>query len=251
MRELYKPKPDREIVYARSFAKNSSDLTYVDLNEEHIVAKVQRLLDALLRLGVGLSTLGETVNLIKPTDELIRFNRSEINANGWLAYPELSRLAQVAPLDMSQQNFLARCKSLYEIWQTIPNGYLKALLRHAGCPKAEVNNLGSLKLFQALFNIISKLNLQDEASDSFKSEFEPEGWKGRNDVMAPLFLNNDLRIADAHEAVGQCLTALQELGFDVANINEGYGKALDFVIDGVINSFDSLAIEIEKLLTEG
>jgi len=250
MRELYKPKPDREIVHARSFAKSSSDLTHVNLNEEHIVAKVQRLLDALLRLGVGLSALGKTVNLNKSADELVRFNHSEINANGWLAYPELSRLAQVAPLDMSQQNFLARCKSLHEIWQKIPKGYLKSLLKHAGCPTAEVNSLGSLKLFQALLNIISKLNLQDEASDSFISELEPGGWKDRNDLMAPLFLNNDLRIADAHEAVGQCLTALQRLGFDVANINEGYGKALDFVIDGVINSFDSLAIEIEKLLTE-
>ena len=45
MRELYKPKPDREIVHARSFAVDPADLAHADLNEEHVVAKVQRLLD--------------------------------------------------------------------------------------------------------------------------------------------------------------------------------------------------------------
>ena len=43
MRELYKPKPDREILHARSFAFDPADLAHVDLNEEHVVAKVQRL----------------------------------------------------------------------------------------------------------------------------------------------------------------------------------------------------------------
>ena len=66
--------------------------------------------------------------------------------------------------------------------------------------------------------------------------------------MAPLFLNNDLRIADAHEAVEQCLTTLQRLGFDTANVNAGYGRALDFVLDGVINALGAVAAAIEKLL---
>jgi hypothetical protein len=66
--------------------------------------------------------------------------------------------------------------------------------------------------------------------------------------MAPLFLNNDLRIADAHEAVERCLTTLQRLGFDTANVNAGYGRALDFVLDGVINALGAVAAAIEKLL---
>lgn len=57
MRELYKPKPDREIVLARSFAVDLADLAHVDLHEDHVVAKVQRLLEVLLRLGDGLSAV--------------------------------------------------------------------------------------------------------------------------------------------------------------------------------------------------
>lgn len=249
MRELYKPKPDREIVHARSFAVEPADLAHVDLHEEHVVAKVQRLLDVLLRLGEGLSALGATVGLNKSAAELTGFDRAEVTANGWLAYPALSRLAQVAALDMTQQMFLTRCKSLHEVWQHVQNGYLKSLLEHAGCPRVAVKDLGSLKLLQALLNVVGRLNAHEEASDAFVSDREPEGWNDRNEAMAALFLNNDLRIADAHETVEQCLTTLQRLGFDTANVNAGYGRALDFIMDGVINALGTVTTAIESLLS--
>ncbi|WP_089361186.1 hypothetical protein [Pseudomonas segetis] len=249
MRELYKAKPDREIVHARSFAVDPADLAHVDLNEEHVVAKVQRLLDVLLQLGDGLSALGRAVGLNKSAEELTGFQRTEVAANGWLAYPALSRLAQVAPLDMTQQMFLARCKSLHEVWQRVPNGYLKSLLEHAGCPRAAVKDLGSLKLLQALLNVIERLNVHEEASDTFASGSEPEGWNDRNEAMAPLFLNNDLRIADAHEAMERCLSTLQQLGFDIATVNAGYGRALDFVMDGVIDALGKVAVAIQGLIS--
>ena len=68
------------------------------------------------------------------------------------------------------------------------------------------------------------------------------------EAMAPLFLNNDLRIADAHETMGRCLGTLQDLGFDTANINEGYGRAFNFVIDNVIKALETIVVEIENLL---
>jgi hypothetical protein len=248
MHELYKPKPDREILHARSFAIDPADLTHMDLKEEHVVAKVQRLLDILLRLGDGLATLGASVGLYKSASELTGFERTEVEANGWLSYPKLSQLAQVAPLNMTQQMFLARCKSLHELWQHIPNGYLKKMLKGAGCSETDVKELGSIRLLQAILNIVERLNAQMEASNVFASSKEPEGWRERNEAMAPLFLNNDLRIADAHGAIENCLATLQRLGFDIANVNEGYGRALDFVMDGVINALGSVAIAIEKLV---
>lgn len=249
MRELYKPKPDREILHARQFAVDPADLAHVDLNEEHVAAKVHRLLDVLLQLGDGLAALGATVGLKKSAPELTGFDRGDVMANGWLSYPSLSRLAQVASLDMTQQLFLSRCKSLHEVWQRVPNGYLKSLLEHAGCPKATVKELGSLKLLQALLNIVDKLNAHEEASDAFTSNQEPEDWNEHNSALAPLFLNNDLRIADAHESIEKCLVTLQRLGFDTANVNAGYGRALDFVMDGVIAALGAVGAAIETLLT--
>jgi hypothetical protein len=223
-------------------------LADVNLDEEHVVAKVQRLLDALLHLGDGLSVLGAHVELRKSPDEIVGFDRVLIAAEGWRPYPVLGRLAQVAPLDMTQQAFLARCKGLHEVWQRIPNGFLKGLLERAGCPRAAVQPLASIKLLQGLFNVVGRLNEHEERIDAFRSGAEPEGWRASNELMAPLFLNNDLRIADAHDSFAGCLATLQSLGFDVANVNSGYGRALDFVMDGVIASLNRIAVAVHQLV---
>ena len=122
------------------------------------------------------------------------------------------------------------------------------MLERAGCQRAAVRNLGSLKLLQALLNIVERLNANEEASDVFASNKEPKGWSERNEAMAPLFLNNDLRTAHAHEAMEDCLTTLQQLGFDTANVNAGYGSALYFVMDGVIDALETVTAAIEKLM---
>lgn len=249
IRELYKPKPDREILHARSFAVDPVDAGQIDMGEEHVVAKVQRLLDTLLRLGEGLAELGRSVGLDKTPVELTGFDRQEVKDNGWGTYPKLVRLGQVVPLNMSQQMFLSRCKSLHELWQCMSNSFLKSLLEHAGCSRKAIKDLGTIKLLQALLNVLDRLNGHDERSDAFASDQEPEGWNARSKAMAPLFLNNDLRIADAHESIERCVITLQQLGFDTANLNAGYGRAFDFVLDGVIDALRTIATSVENLLT--
>ncbi|MER9966882.1 hypothetical protein [Mesorhizobium sp. M0060] len=249
MRDLYKPKPDREILHAHGFAMAAADVAHFDLLEEHIVSKVQRLLDQLLDLGDNLCAIAAIVGIQKTATDLVGFSRAEVRANGWLAYPQLSRLAQVAPLDMSQQAFLARCKSLHEISQCVPDGFLKSPLEKAGCARATVKQLGGLKLLESLLNIVERLNANEELRDAFQSEVEPEGWRSRNAAMAPLFLNNDLRIADAHETIGETLQTLRKLGFDTANLNDGYGRALDSVTDGIIDGFSRINHAIVDLLS--
>lgn len=248
MRELYKPKPDREILHAYEHALGPDEIAHVNIDVEHIVAKIQRLLDQILALGDNLSLLGGSTGLQKTAEELFGFSRKELCDNGWRAYPNLRKLAQVAPMDMAQQAFLSRCKQLHEILQKVPNSYLKSLLEKAGCPRIKVNDLGLLKLLEALLNVIQRLNEGDELLDAFGSQQEPEGWNARNPLMAPLFLNNDLRIADAHEAVGKCIQTLQDMGFDTGHLNDGYGLALDFVVDGVINALEAINSAMEQLL---
>ncbi|RJF86349.1 hypothetical protein D3874_04340 [Oleomonas cavernae] len=66
--------------------------------------------------------------------------------------------------------------------------------------------------------------------------------------MLLLFLSNDLRIADVHEIVEQCLTTLPHFGLGTTNVNSGYGRSFDFVMDGVINALEIVAATIEKLV---
>lgn len=246
-RELYKPRPDREIVHAHAFASDSSQVAAFDQNEEHIVAKTDRFVAQLLDLGDGLSALGDVLGIQSIAEAIVGLSRVELRKNGWLHYPELSRLAQVAPLSMTEQVFLSRCKSIHELWQRIPNGLLRDLLVKAGHARKNVKDLGSLKLMQALSNVVKRLNSHGEQVDAFGSNPEPDDLADRNSALAALFVNNDLRIADAHDA-GGVLSGLEALRFDTAAVNQGYCRTLDHVLDGIIEGFAHLNSELRKLL---
>lgn len=249
LRELYKPKPEQEILHAHSFAIDPALTAQFDPNEEHIAAKTQRFVAAILALGDNLSRLGAIVGEDKSAEELVGFSVTEIRDNGWLHYPKLNRLAQVAPLSMSEQDFLGRCKSLHEIWQKIPNGFLKRILQAAGCPKGESEKLGSVKLLQAILNVAERLDALDENANAFNSADAPEGWNEPNERLAALFVGYDLRIADAHETFALALPRLQDLGFDTASLQQGYGRAIDFVMDKVIEAFENINVPLSRIIT--
>jgi hypothetical protein len=246
--ELYKPKPDSEILHAHKFAISPAEAQAHGLEGEHIANKTNKLLTQLLNLGDNLSKLGQVAGVDKVPAVWIGFERAKLDYHGWSAYGQFGRLAQVVPLGMTQQAFLSRCKSLHEVWQRIPDGLLRQLLGATGVPKDKCQGLKSLKLLEALLNITQRLDAQHEQAHVLLSKEEPEGWSARNPNIAPLFLNNDLRIADAHDTVSQCITTLEHMGFEVASLNVGYGLALDFVFDGVIQSFESVNQAIGGLL---
>ena len=247
MRELYKPKPDREILHAHAHALDPAAVAQYDSREEHVVSKTQRLVDELLNLSDHLERLADKIGVSKPTAAVFGIRRAELQANGWLNQPEIRRLAQVSPLDMTEQAFLARCKSIHELWQRIPNGFLRKLVAGAGHARTAIKDLGSLKLLQALANILQRLNANAEEVDAFGTDAQTDDLTARNSAISPLFVNNDLRIADAHGA-GGVPQSLVALGFDIAALQEGYGRAMDHVFDEVIGAFSHINAELSALL---
>jgi hypothetical protein len=218
------------------------------MNEEHIVSKVHRFLAQMLSLEENLSQLGVALGIEKPTVKLLWFSRSAVADDGWLNYPQVTKLAQVASLDMTQQSFLARCKSIHEIWQKLPDGFLKQILEAMGVPRKSIASLGTLKLLQCLLNVLEKFDENCETTDALKSKNEPDDWNAKNDDVAMLFVNYDLRIADAHDSVSKIVERLQDQGFDTATLHQGHGRALDFVLDGVINSFAAINRPLSRIL---
>lgn len=248
LRELYKPKPDSEILHAHAHVLNLAQVEQLNHEEEHVVNKTSRLLNQLLELGDNLSALGKRVGIDHAPERWVGLSREQIAYSGWSEYPQLSKLAQTAPLDMSQQAFLARCKGLHEIWQKVPDGLLRKLVEIAGCPKQEIEGLRTLKLLEILLNLVQGLDARHEGAAELRNTSAPEGWSKRNADLAPLFLTNDLRIADAHEAVDKCLTAMQKMGLDTAGVHQGYGRALDFVFDRMIDAFESVNAPLRRIL---
>lgn len=248
IRELYKPKPDREILHAHAFVLDPARLSEFDLDEEHIVAKTQRLVDELLHLDDGLTRLASALSLPTHNAPLFGLGRRELDADGWLNRPELCRLAQVSPINMTEQAFLARCKSLHELWQRLPCGFLRKLVVAAGAARSEIANFRSLKLLQALANILQQLNIDCEDVDAFGIGSQTCDIDARNPHLAALFANNDLRNSDAHNT-GDTMKSLDAMDFDIAALNEGYGRALDHVFDNVIGAFAHINRELSTLLS--
>jgi len=248
VRDLYKAVPDREVVHAHAWVLSPDQVAAFDPGEESIVEKVARLTAVLVELAYGLSGLAGAVGVQTAVpDDIFNLSAAELEANGWRSYPALSRLAQVAPLDMTEQAFLARCKSLHELWQRLPNGLVRRLIVAAGHPRKSMKDWGSLKLLQALLNILERLNGDQETIEAWGSGVEPDDLTRRNDRLAPLFFNNQLRIADAHEAVGEVRDALAGFDVDLAELSDGYGRALDRVFDGVIAALQAVVGELEAL----
>lgn len=248
LRDLYKGVPIRETLHAHAHALDPVIVKQHDINEEHIVSKVDRFLAQMLLIGENLSLLGVALGIEKPAFELLGFSKNAVEADGWLNYPQVTKLAQVAPLDMTQQGFLARCKSVHEIWQKLPDGFIKQILEALGVPRKSIASHGTLKLLQYLLNILERFDKNCEAPDALKSTEEPDGWNAKNDDIAMLFVNYDLRIADAHDSVSKIVERLQDQGFDTATLHQGHGRALDFVLDGVIDSFAAINRPLNRIL---
>lgn len=249
VRELYKPKPDGEILHAFSHAIPEDEAKLLDFEQEHIVAKTFRFVDQLLSLDYNLLSLAVKVGAKHYSQgEYTGFSQAQIHWSGWKEYPILSKLAQVAPLDMSKQDFLSRCKTLSEILGKIKPGPLKKILMVGGCTQKELKNLKGLKLLQALMNIATELIDSYEDVSTFEECATAINWKQRNKTLAPLFITYDLRVADAHENVHGCIEALEAIGFDHANLRDGYGLCLDFVFDRVIEAIEGLNNRILNLL---
>ena len=247
LRELYKPKPDREIVWAHAHVVSQAIVDQTDLREEHIAAKVHRFLEALLDLADGLAWLANILGLRDVTCEgLIGISRDKIRAEHWSPYPKLSRLAQVAPVDMSEQQFISRCKEIHELWQKIPNGILRQIADAGGHVQKSYNSFGSLKLLQAVTNILERLNNNQETTANFSGGHQASEVTDRNANLVALFLTADLRNADAH-GTGSVMQTLSKLGFDLAQTNSGHGTALDFVFDQNITAFSHIGTEVKAL----
>ncbi|QWT22081.1 hypothetical protein KPL74_08750 [Bacillus sp. NP157] len=201
------------------------------------------LLDLADHLSALTGAAGETVD----AKDISNLSRARVRADGWGDDRMLRRLARVAPVDLDEQAFLARCKVLHERVQAIPKGVLKRILRAMGVPPEAMRDLGSLKLLQALTNVVRQKNRDLESvADALPTEVIPDGWNEQNDMLAPLFVLNDLRIADAHVTPGDALVHLRRLGFDLAGVNDGHGVAFDLVLDKTVESLGSIEGELRR-----
>ena len=117
-----------------------------------------------------------------------------------------------------------------------------------GVNAKDVEKLQTLKLLQGILNFTDVIIEQNEEPSALKHANELIMFNSPNVKLAALFINNDLRNAEAHEAVGKSIEHLANLGFDSATLASGYSHALDFIFDKIIESLNNFNANLNKIL---
>ncbi|MBA8065328.1 hypothetical protein HV077_23765 [Citrobacter freundii] len=112
----------------------------------------------------------------------------------------------------------------------------------------DIERLQTLKLLQGILNLTRIINEQNEEQSALKHANELADYNSTNHTLAALFINNDLRNAEAHEAVNKSIEHLASLGFDSATLASGYSNALDFIFDQVIESLKNFNATLNEVL---
>jgi len=204
---------------------------------------------AYLQLIRALAFLADRMGLFLEQKDIGGFSVEEVNYHGWWTMEALKPLGDVISLEITQSEFLNRCKLLFKLLEHIKPGPLKQILNKMGMPKTEFRDFGSLKL---LGTICQLAKIAIDNGDKLVVDFGQIYPKWDKSVileeLSPIFALNGLRIIEVHaseEEAQQCMQkALETFGIEQQGTKTGWGRALDIVYDKLAESLNATAILI-------
>jgi hypothetical protein len=226
--------------------KNESDKRNIGIRASEIVEAYLALMDTL-------AAICDAAELPYTAEDIGSLSKSDIAHKGWWTFPLLGRLGNVATLNMTYQEFLARCKYIFAILEGIKAVHLRALLVRLGVPKIEINQAESVKLCAYLCQLatIAKNEGWGLISDA---ELVIKGWDKdtKFDFYKPFFALNVLRTIDAHgsPSVGDPMAQsanLEVFGIDPNQFKAAGGLALDRVYDSLIKSLSDVTLLLKSV----
>ena len=235
-RKIFECLDERTIILLSKYAVSKKEVDAAE-DKENIAAKTIRFKDEFLQLGRNLSQLLYilTNKELLPRD-IIRISEDDLHYYGWYKDERLFRLAKVAPLNMDKDDFLSRCKTMNELFNQIPIGPLRNIILSTSISSDEIKNLGSIKLLHGIKNVLDYLVKNHLTILDFKDCVAEIKLKETNTSTIGLFVLNDLRQIDAHSKFCNPLDVIEKIGFDRSLCHQGYGNALDFIYDTIIDS---------------
>jgi hypothetical protein len=223
-----------------SVKENSVPLPKSDTEKRNIGIRAREVINGYLTYIRAIEDICDSAGLSSTAAEIGGLSESDIRYKGWWSFPELGRLGNVAPLTMTYQQFLARCKDVFAVFEGLKSGPLRSLLRTLGIPKDQIKEEG-LKL-SAFLCQLATIARKEHWSLIDDGEEVVKNWDKdtRLDFYKPLFALNGLRLADAHAlSVGDPTAQASNLRvFDIEpdKFKTGWGLALDRVYDAIAKS---------------
>ncbi len=235
--------------------KGSVPVPTTETEKRNIGIRAHEIINGYLTYLKAIEEICDAAGLSSTADEIGGLSESEINYSGWWTFPKLGRLGNVAPLTMTYQQFLARCKDIFAVFEGLKSGPLRSLLRSLGIPKDQINEEG-LKLSAFLCQLATIARKEDWGLIGDAKEVVKNWDKdARLDFYKPLFALNGLRLADAHAiSVGDPMAQASNLKtFDIEpdKFKTGWGLALDRVYDEIAKSLRDATTLLQSVRLSG
>jgi hypothetical protein len=255
LRKLYEGAQFPVIKHYCGYAVKKSSLPVPKNDDEkrNIGIRAREVVDQYLALIATLEKILDAAGLPFAAEDIGGLSQADIKHRGWWTFPMLGRLGNVAPLSMTYQLFLARCKDIFGVFEGLKSAPLRALLLKLQVPKDTVKTLEGLKLCAFLCQLATIAKNEGWALIG-DADLVIKKWDSdtRLDFYKPLFALNGLRMADAHasssvrDPKAQALN-LKAFGIDPDKFKTGWGLALDRVYDEIARSLQDVTTLLQSV----
>lgn len=257
LKKIYEGCPPAIIRHAHRFAVERAivERQIQDFGDQNIGKRARLLIEALLSVGGRLASLGDRLGLAFRDEDIISLSKQQVDYYGWWTIDALEPLGRRAALNMTRDQFLERCKTVYQLFEGLNERLLRRTLYQLGFESARISGFRSLKLLSTLLQLCA-VSLETGLDIAGQRAEVVDRWdqKVRLDYLRPLFALVDLRNASGHDLGTRenekIAEALEVFDLQEDSMNAGWGLALDRVYDRTTQTLDAIAASLRMCAVE-
>lgn len=253
IKKIYEGCPPSIIQHTHRFAveKGVAEAQAQALGDQNIGTRAALLIEAFLSMSAAVAALGDRFGFAFQEEDISSLSKEQVEYYGWWTMDTTKPLGRRAALDMTRDQFLERCKTVYQLFEGIKERPLRRLLSEIGLTGDQISEFRSLKLLATLLQLC-EVSLETGLDLSEQRAVVVARWNrnARLDELRPLFALVDLRIAAGHnlgvQEAEKTRTALEAFGIQEGNMNTGWGLALDQIYDRTVDALTEIAARLRS-----
>lgn len=251
IKKIYEGCPPSIIQHTQRFAvdKAVAEAQAQALGDQNIGTRAASLIQAFVSMSAAVAALGDRLGFAFQDEDIGSLSKEQLDYYGWWTLNATKPLGYRAALDMTRDQFLERCETVYRLFEGIKERPLRRLLGQIGLPGDQTDEFRSLKLLATLVQLC-EISAETGLDISDQCAAIVARWD-RNvllEELRPLFALVDLRNAAGHNLGSQegekVAAALKVFGVQEDSMNAGWGLALDRVYDHMTDSLNEVAARL-------
>jgi hypothetical protein len=228
---------------AHAVSRAEAEKDRVSFGGRHIGERANEVIANFVRVVDALQGLLARCNISESASAV---STATVKYEGWWRMGEFRALGHVVPLKLDRDRFLARCKELYKLLESLREAPLRRALLCLGLSADPLKDYRSFKLLGVLLSLQAMAN--DRGLDLVRDSAAIAGqWKTQSDVgiLRSLLALNELRQLDSHpqgsDFEKRLKSALAIFGVSLNETANGWGLALDKIYDEIAERLGEIA----------